>query len=474
MIPPAIRIAMAGCLFLGALGAVGAMTPEQKKDMVALTADSKAMWEMLPALASDARNTAMLIKDLEAFANLPARLVEGDAEAAQRNSMAATAWLKENLPKQYLKETGNSGIKGFSASSQGVQPCLIPKTMHFIWLGSRVPEKYVANIGAIAKLNQDYQVNVWLDDQSSASADAIPGQGSRIRHVDQILEHAVASEEARAIYRLAVSRSGSRPNFAAASDVLRILILLAEGGVYLDTDTGIDKPEAACGFGQLRAKYGFLVSTQTLQRDGQFNNSPMAAVAGSAALRELLALSEKRYRDAAHSDQPACGQGPGSQSWLYWVAAGSGNDLRLSSTVFLCGPVLVADYLSRLGHGWLRARNIELEAHIQPGPPAVEWFTEGTRRVAYHGASGITPVEDYFFIDTVYGDFDLTSETFGLSHKFDNSWLSASSSAAPVETKESGSAVSAGRPAGSAGQEGKAQAGSQPVIVPGFPPQSRC
>ena len=387
MTPMTIRIALAGCLLLGTLGTAGAMTPERKSQVIALTTDAKTLWEALPALASDARKTALLIKDFEEFANLPAGLVEGVAEGTPRNCAAA-----------------------------------------------------------MASLNPDYQIHLWLDDQSGASLEAIKGQRCRIRHVDQILNHDSTSEEARGIYRLAVSRSGYKANFAAASDVLRILILLSEGGVYLDTDTCVEKREAACGFGQLKAKYGFLVSTQTLQRDGQFNNSPMAAVPGSAALRELLALAEKRYRDAAHVGQPAHGRGPGAETWLYWVATGSRTDLRLSSTVFLCGPVLVADYLSRLGLGWLQAKNIKLDGHVQPGPPAVEWFSEEARRVSYSCPSSIAPVEDYFFIDNVYGDFDLTSETFGLSHKFDNSWLSSSPWAAPGETKESGSAGSAGKP----------------------------
>jgi hypothetical protein len=436
---PAVYMALAGCLSLGS-HTVMAMTSEKMQEMTELVANAKTMWSILPARASDAKKTAMLIKDLEAFAKLPARPGSGASEAIQRNCTEAACWLKKLLPKQYTDDVKNTKIKAFTTSSSSVDPLLIPKTLHFIWLGSPIPEKYLTNIGAIAALNEDYQINIWLDDQSHASADSIQGARCKIRHVDQILNHPVASWDARNIYSLAVAKSGSKPNFAAGSDVLRILIRLSEGGIYLDTDTYIENVETAHGFGQLKAKYGFLVSTQAISRDGPFNNSPMAAVSGSPVLRELLALAEKRYRDASHVAQPPYGRGPEAQSWLYWVAAGSRSDMRLNSTVFIAGPVLVWDYLSRLGHGWLKEKNIELDGNIRSGPPEVELFEEEAKRVDYACSSSIPLVEDYYFMDNIYGDFDLTAETFGLCHKFDHSWLNQK---APVETKDAGGAVKA-------------------------------
>ena len=148
-------------------------------------------------------------------------------------------------------------------------------------------------------------------------------------------------------------------------------------------------------------------------------------------MRELLALAEKRYRDADHASQPEP-----FRNWLQWVSPGARDDLRLASTVFLAGPVLVADYLTRVGHGWLAARNIEPEEPAEPGPPAVELFPGGARSARCACSTSVLPVENYCFLASVFDDFDLTSESFGLSHAFDHAWLSRPSAPAQAESKQ--------------------------------------
>ena len=217
----------------------GAMTQEKIEEILNLAADGERLRQGLLAQASTAKRTAELITDLEEFASLPSRLKSGILEASQQNCREAASRLKMLLPKQYLAETQNDKILPFPGSSACLDPLCVPQIIHFIWLGSPIPDKYLANIGAISALNPEYQVTIWLDDQSRAGAGAIREPRCKVRHVDQILQHAVASEDARSIYRTAVSKSGFRPNFAAASDILRLLILLSEGGIYLDTDTSV-------------------------------------------------------------------------------------------------------------------------------------------------------------------------------------------------------------------------------------------
>lgn len=42
----------------------------------------------------------------------------------------------------------------------------IPRCIHFVWLGSNVPLKYIYNINNVAIHNPDFIIYVWLDDTS--------------------------------------------------------------------------------------------------------------------------------------------------------------------------------------------------------------------------------------------------------------------------------------------------------------------
>jgi hypothetical protein len=96
----------------------------------------------------------------------------------------------------------------------------------------------------------------------------------------------------------------------------------------------------------------------------------------------------------------------------------------------------VADYLTRVGNGWLKARNIEPEGKAEPDPPAVERFAPGIGTGSCCSPSSVLPVENYYFIDSIYDDFDLTSETYGLHHRFDHAWMPQASAPARGESKQ--------------------------------------
>ena len=39
---------------------------------------------------------------------------------------------------------------------------MLPKNIHFIWIGSVIPDKYIANINTYASNNPDYSIFVWV------------------------------------------------------------------------------------------------------------------------------------------------------------------------------------------------------------------------------------------------------------------------------------------------------------------------
>lgn len=116
----------------------------------------------------------------------------------------------------------------------------IPKVLHFIWVGNQAIAGYgVDNINAWLEQNPDIEIKLWVDREGTPASvlerysqeayfqKAI--ESGRFSLMD-ITEHGMVTEEARyEIDRL-------RPNYGAASDLLRYRILHKYGGAYYDCD----------------------------------------------------------------------------------------------------------------------------------------------------------------------------------------------------------------------------------------------
>lgn len=82
----------------------------------------------------------------------------------------------------------------------------IPKVLHFIWLGSRLPHTCLRMIDSWRRHHPHFQINIW--DDSAAAALSMQNRG--------LFDNAA--------------------NFGEKSDLLRYEILYLHGGVYIDTD----------------------------------------------------------------------------------------------------------------------------------------------------------------------------------------------------------------------------------------------
>ncbi len=98
----------------------------------------------------------------------------------------------------------------------------MPKTIHFIWIGSPIPDKYVANVERFRLLNPSHTVNLWLDHEAK------PIQGVRQRRAGVGLVNQDAYD--------------SEGNLGAKADILRYEVVYAEGGIYNDVDAICLKP----------------------------------------------------------------------------------------------------------------------------------------------------------------------------------------------------------------------------------------
>ena len=81
----------------------------------------------------------------------------------------------------------------------------IPKIIHLIWLGGKLPEKFIHLKNEIKKINFDYQIIEWSDN-----------------NIDFELINKKLFDEST--------------NVGAKSDILRFEILYKFGGIYMDYD----------------------------------------------------------------------------------------------------------------------------------------------------------------------------------------------------------------------------------------------
>lgn len=96
----------------------------------------------------------------------------------------------------------------------------IPQSIHFIWIGSDVPKKYIENIHTYMKKNPKYTIYLWIDhDITNAINKKI-----QLRNVNtlELINSKIYQHES---------------NFGAKADILRYEIIFQEGGMYMDIDS---------------------------------------------------------------------------------------------------------------------------------------------------------------------------------------------------------------------------------------------
>jgi len=192
----------------------------------------------------------------------------------------------------------------FAVESQAV---LLPNTLHFIWIGPKIKTEYLTNIATIAEVNPEYLVKVWTDQPDSFSG---LSASIKIESVERLI--AAMPEKLREYFYHEIQAQGYAdpekqlaPNYAAASDLLRIQALKLDGGIYLDTDISVKKGTAKSGkFGSIEAPLGFLLSLEfstVYFQDGRsgkkcnFNNHMEAAVADHPILHYMEKIIMENY-----------------------------------------------------------------------------------------------------------------------------------------------------------------------------------
>lgn len=124
--------------------------------------------------------------------------------------------------------------------------------IHFIWIGGDLPPKYLNNIKecaakALSDKNRGFQysVNLWVENRNNYWNTAIKedniihGKRFKIRHLSELnstIQNNFDKIIARKIFTYIRRELAGLKSFAAASDIIRYILLYKEGGLYSDTD----------------------------------------------------------------------------------------------------------------------------------------------------------------------------------------------------------------------------------------------
>lgn len=228
-------------------------------------------------------------------------------------------------------------------------PVPIPNKMHAIWLGSLLDEKGRENVAAHARKNPSKTMNLWID--SSLYPGGVRFKESsefkefqRWAHANRVLIRDVNDQDkdmragmlSKEFYDDEIQ--GTYRNLAAASDILRLEILLREGGIYFDAKDVFPGP---MNFPKkMQAPVGFLIHWH--DEMASINNDILASEAGGEIIKRVREAVHQNYRELyADSRKLRAHRDPSYTSPEFW----SGKNSRKLSTLEVSGPIAFAKIL---------------------------------------------------------------------------------------------------------------------------------
>ncbi|MCA9770549.1 hypothetical protein KC460_04230 [Candidatus Dependentiae bacterium] len=114
----------------------------------------------------------------------------------------------------------------------GNSVCKIPKTLHFIWLGGRVPEEYEQYQRSWYKLHPDWQIVWWTDTPEQFNIEFILTSFSEVKKNKNKF---IVVDTKKLIFDNKKFYDAAR-NYGEKSDILKWEIIYRCGGLYVDID----------------------------------------------------------------------------------------------------------------------------------------------------------------------------------------------------------------------------------------------
>ena len=102
----------------------------------------------------------------------------------------------------------------------------IPKIIHFIWIGSVIPTKYINNIIQCKQINSNWKVCLWYDNNNTKQVELPEIEKHHISELDIICKDSYEFIN----------------NYGFKADILRMEIVNIHGGIYSDIDSSWINP----------------------------------------------------------------------------------------------------------------------------------------------------------------------------------------------------------------------------------------
>jgi mannosyltransferase OCH1-like enzyme len=116
---------------------------------------------------------------------------------------------------------------------------ILPKIIHFIWIGAQIPVKYVDTIINCKKINADYDVYCWIDNNSVSkeTQTRLIENGLQIFNIYDILNQEYTELDKYVLNLLSIF-----DNYGYKADIIRLYVVYKYGGIYSDIDSIWIKP----------------------------------------------------------------------------------------------------------------------------------------------------------------------------------------------------------------------------------------
>lgn len=264
----------------------------------------------------------------------------------------------------------------------------VPKNLHFIWVGLKIlPDQNIDRIRKWMNLNPGLKFTLWVDKQGTERellsqyteifASELKNQQLTIK---DITEENVSSDAIR--YEI----DRMRPNYGAASDLLRYNILPKFGGAYYDFD--IDPPEKENALLEVKEIWEEKDDTKFYITDfkGGYANDLIICAPNNKIMKEIRDLAHQNYLKCTVNEPEAKDESDELHTkmdyFIYQVYWANDSGYILQGTIQKTGPLcyMVPIRKEENVEQVIRIKEESLRVPLNVTKSAASWTNRGVKK----------------------------------------------------------------------------------------------